>query len=99
MRLIIDIFKKLEVGAIGKESVALIFEKIMKKEVEDRRQAIETLGIALLTTQELEEIISKILEENMNTIKQKQMNSLGLLMGGVWQFSEVKPMVKESMRY
>jgi glutamyl-tRNA(Gln) amidotransferase subunit E len=79
--LIIDIFKKLEVGAVGKESVALIFEKIMKKEAATVEEAIETLGIAVLTTRELEEIISKILEENMNTIKQKQMNSLGLLMG------------------
>jgi glutamyl-tRNA(Gln) amidotransferase subunit E len=79
--LIIDIFKKLEVGAVGKESVPLIFEKIMKKEAATVEQAIEILGIAVLTTRELEEIISKILVENMNTIKQKQMDSLGLLMG------------------
>jgi glutamyl-tRNA(Gln) amidotransferase subunit E len=71
----------LEVGAVGKESVPLIFEKIMKKEAATVEQAIETLGIAVLTTRELEEIISKILVENMNTIKQKQMDSLGLLMG------------------
>jgi glutamyl-tRNA(Gln) amidotransferase subunit E len=79
--LIIDTFKKLEEGAVGKESVALIFEKIMKKEAATVEQAIDTLGIAVLTTEELEEIISKILEDNMNTIKKKQMNSLGLLMG------------------
>jgi glutamyl-tRNA(Gln) amidotransferase subunit E len=79
--LIIDAFKKLEEGVVGKESVALIFEKIMKKEAATVEQAIDTLGIAVLTTEELEEIISKILEDNMNTIKKKQMNSLGLLMG------------------
>ena len=79
--IIIDTFRKLEEGAVGKESVILIFEKIMKKEAASVEQAINVLGIAGLTTQQLEEIIAKILEDNISTIMQKQMGSLGMLMG------------------
>jgi glutamyl-tRNA(Gln) amidotransferase subunit E len=79
--IIIDTFRKLEEGAVGKESVILIFEKIMKKEAASVEQAINVLGIAGLTTQQLEEIIARILEDNISTIMQKQMGSLGMLMG------------------
>ena len=71
----------MEEGVISKESVILIFEKIMKKEVENVGQAIEVLEISLLTTQQLEEIIAKVLEDNMSTITEKQMGALGMLMG------------------
>ena len=79
--IIIDTFRKLEEGVISKESVVLIFEKIMKKEVENVGQSIEVLGISSLTTQQLEEIISKVLDDNMSTIMEKQMGALGMLMG------------------
>jgi glutamyl-tRNA(Gln) amidotransferase subunit E len=79
--IIIDTFRKLEEGVISKESVILIFEKIMKKEVENVGQAIEGLGISSLTTQQLEEIIAQVLEDNLSTITEKQMDSLGMLMG------------------
>lgn len=79
--IIIDTFRKLEEGVVGKESVILIFEKIMKQEAASVAQAIDVLGIAGLTTQQLEEIIAKILEDNISTIMQKQMDSLGMLMG------------------
>ena len=79
--MMIDTFKKVDEGAISKESVILIFEKIMKKEVRSVEQAIEALGIATLTTQQLEEVIAKVLEDNLSTIAEKQMGSLGMLMG------------------
>ena len=79
--IIIDTFRKVEEGVVGKESVILIFEKIMRKEAASVEQAIDVLGIAALTTQQLEEIIAKILEDNRSTIMQKEMGSLGMLMG------------------
>jgi glutamyl-tRNA(Gln) amidotransferase subunit E len=79
--IIIDTFRKLEEGVISKESVILIFEKIMKKEVENVGQAIEVLGISSLTTQQLEEVIDKLLEDNISAITEKQMGALGMLMG------------------
>lgn len=44
-------------------------------------EAIEKLGITSMSNQELDRIIDKILEENMSVITQKQMGSLGTLMG------------------
>jgi glutamyl-tRNA(Gln) amidotransferase subunit E len=79
--MIVDTFRKVEEGSISKESVILIFEKIMKKEAESVEQAIEALGIATLTTQQLEDVIVKVLDDNMSIVAEKQMGSLGMLMG------------------
>jgi glutamyl-tRNA(Gln) amidotransferase subunit E len=79
--IIMDIFRRLDNGLVAKESIVLIFEKIMKKESKTVEEAIESLGIRSLSTQELGAIIDKILEENMSVITQKQMASLGVLMG------------------
>ena len=79
--MIVDTFRKVEEGAISKESVILIFEKIMKKEAESIEQAIEALGIATLTTQQLEDVIVKVLDDNISIVAEKQMGSLGMLMG------------------
>jgi glutamyl-tRNA(Gln) amidotransferase subunit E len=53
----------------------------MKGEAETVQQAIDTLGIAMLNTDQLDEIISKIVEDNLSVITEKQMGSLGMLMG------------------
>jgi glutamyl-tRNA(Gln) amidotransferase subunit E len=79
--IIMDIFRRLDNGLVAKESIVLIFEKIMKKESKTVEEAIESLGIRSISTQELGAIIDKILEENMSVITQKQMASLGVLMG------------------
>jgi glutamyl-tRNA(Gln) amidotransferase subunit E len=79
--MIVDTFRKVEEGVISKESVVLIFEKTMKKEVESVEQAIEALGIATITTQQLEDVIVKVLDDNISIIAEKQMGSLGMLMG------------------
>ena len=76
-----DIFRRLDNGLVTKESIVLIFEKIMRKESKTVEEAIESLEIRSISTQELDAIIDKILEENMSVITQKQMASLGVLMG------------------
>jgi glutamyl-tRNA(Gln) amidotransferase subunit E len=53
----------------------------MKGEAETVQQAIDTLGIAMLNTDQLNEIISKIVEDNSSVITEKRMGSLGMLMG------------------
>jgi glutamyl-tRNA(Gln) amidotransferase subunit E len=66
---------------VGKESVVLIFERIMKGEAETVQQAIDILGIAVLNNDQLDKIISNIVENNLSVITQKGMGSLGMLMG------------------
>ncbi len=79
--IIFNTFRKVEEGVVGKESVVLIFEKIMKKDAETVQQAVDTLGITALNTDQLDEIIAKVLEDNSEIISEKQMGSLGMLMG------------------
>lgn len=79
--IIIDVFRRLDAGTIAKESIALIFEKILRKESITIDQAIEGLGITTISDQEMEMTIDKILEENMPVIRAKGMASLGMLMG------------------
>ena len=79
--IIIDVFRRLDAGTIAKESIALIFEKILRKESITIDQAIEALGITTISDQEMEMTIDKVLEENMPVISAKGMASLGMLMG------------------
>jgi glutamyl-tRNA(Gln) amidotransferase subunit E len=79
--IILDIFKRLDNGLIAKESITLIFEKLLKKECRTVNEAIEELGIKPMKEQELHIIVDKILQENTSIINSKGMASAGLLMG------------------
>ena len=79
--IIIEVFRRFDAGTIAKESIALIFDKILRKESITIDQAIEALGITTISDQEMEMTIDKVLEENMPVIRAKGMASLGMLMG------------------
>ena len=79
--IILDTFKRLDAGNTAKESVVLIFEKIMKKESKTVDEAIAALGIKPIKEQELQGTIDHILEQNMSIIRSKGIASLGMLMG------------------
>lgn len=79
--ILIDIFKKIDSGNIAKESVFPIFEKLMKKEVTSVESAIKLLGIESISDKELDRILDQIIEDNMNIIKEKEFNSMNILMG------------------
>jgi glutamyl-tRNA(Gln) amidotransferase subunit E len=78
---IFNIFHRLDQGTIAKESVALIFEKLMKKEAKTVEEAISLLGIAAASDLELNNTIDLILNENLPTIYEKRFESIGTLMG------------------
>ena len=79
--MILDIFKRLDGGAIAKESIVLIFEKILTKECKTVNEAIERLGIEPIKEQEIEMIVDKILQENRSIIDSKGRASSSALMG------------------
>lgn len=78
---IADIFKKLDAGAIAKESVVLIFEKLMKKEVADVDEAIMALGVSSISNGELSAALDRVIADNMPVVKEKGMGALSMLMG------------------
>ena len=79
--IILDVFKRLDEGAIAKESIVLIFEKILTKECKGVNEAIERLGIEPIKEQEIEMIVDKILQENRSVINSKGRASASALMG------------------
>jgi glutamyl-tRNA(Gln) amidotransferase subunit E len=79
--MILDIFKRLDGGAIAKESIVLIFEKILTEEYKTVNEAIERLGIEPIKEQEIEMIVDKILQENRSIIDSKGRASASALMG------------------
>ena len=81
--IVIDVFKKLDVGIIAKESIVLIFEKILRKEAKTVDEAITALGITSMTDQELNIAIDRILEQNKSIIREKGTGSIGMLMGRI----------------
>ena len=81
--ILMDVFKKLDAGIIAKESIVLIFEKILRKEVKTVDEAITALGITSITDQELNMAIDRILEQNISIIRQKGTESSGMLMGRI----------------
>ena len=74
-------FELLEQEKINKESIQIIFEQIMSKKANGVLQALENASISQLTEDELDEILNKIIQENIDKIKQEQMRALSGIMG------------------
>ncbi len=79
--LIKNTFMQLDNGAIVKESIVLIFEKIMKKEATSLDDAIQKLGLKTMGDEELEQILDKIVQDNKQIIVDKGSSSISVLMG------------------
>jgi glutamyl-tRNA(Gln) amidotransferase subunit E len=79
--ILVEIFDKLDKGSIAKESVNLIFEKIMKKESRSVKGAVDLLNLNEIKDDELNNILDKILKDNVHVIEEKGINSIGALMG------------------
>jgi glutamyl-tRNA(Gln) amidotransferase subunit E len=100
-----DVFAKLDGGSIAKESVILIFEKLMKKQAGTVDEAIKAAGISSISDEELSAMIDKVISENMAAVKEKGAGSLGMLMGRVMAVArgkadgqKINAMLKEKMQ-
>lgn len=79
--ILVDIFDRLDRGLIAKESVVLIFEKLMKREGKAVDEVIKVLGVSSINDDELSAVLDKVISENMAAVQEKGMNALGMLMG------------------
>jgi glutamyl-tRNA(Gln) amidotransferase subunit E len=71
----------LDAGLIAKESINLIFEKLMSKTAKNIDESINILGIKSVSDEELQQIINKVMEDNILIIQEKKMEALSTLMG------------------
>lgn len=74
-------FQLLDGGDIAKESIPVILETMLTKDLDDVKEAIQILGLKQVSESELNEIIDNIINDNMVLIKQKGRDSLRTLMG------------------
>ncbi len=79
--LLFYLFMQLNNSRISKESIPIILEKILKREVNDVDEVIKSLGTESITEEFVDETISKIITENKMIISQKGFDAIGLLMG------------------
>lgn len=79
--MILEIFDRLEKELIAKESVILIFEKLMKGESVSVQEAINSLNLIKMDDTEFHSLLDKLFNDNINIIKEKGTNSMGVLMG------------------
>jgi len=80
-QIITEVFAKLDAGAIAKESVILIFEKLMKKEAGTVDDAIKALGVSSISDDELAAALDKVISDNVAQVREKGMGALSMLMG------------------
>jgi glutamyl-tRNA(Gln) amidotransferase subunit E len=66
---------------ITKESIPIILEKLLKKEVNDVEEIIRAFGTDSVTEDYVDKTISKIIDENETVISLKGLDAVGLLMG------------------
>jgi glutamyl-tRNA(Gln) amidotransferase subunit E len=76
-----DIFARLDAGAIAKESVNIIFEKLMKNEAKTVDEAIKGAGVSSISDEELGRGLDRIISDNIAVVKEKGMGALSTLMG------------------
>jgi glutamyl-tRNA(Gln) amidotransferase subunit E len=100
-----DIFARLEAGAIAKESVIIIFEKLMKNEARTVDEAIKGSGVSSISDEELGRGLDRIINDNMAVVKEKGMGALSTLMGramaeyrGKADGQKINAMLKEKLQ-
>jgi glutamyl-tRNA(Gln) amidotransferase subunit E len=75
------LFMQLHNSRISKESIPIIFEKLLKKEADDVDQVIKSFGTDNLTEDYVDKTISRIINESEEVISVKGLDAVGLLMG------------------
>jgi len=78
---ILKIFKLLNEEKITKESIEIIFEQIMKGKSQSVDDVIKNMSIEMMDNKQLEKIIEKTINENIDIVKKDGMRSLRSLMG------------------
>jgi len=78
---ILNAFQFLAEGKIAKESLEIIFEKIMAKKANSVVESIEKAAISKMDATELNKILDDLVEANLKIIQEQGARSIGPLMG------------------
>ena len=78
---LIEVFQLVDAGKTPKEAVPNIISWLAKHEGSIPSEAVKTLGLSMISEQELAHIIDDILSKNEEAVKEKGADAFGFLMG------------------
>ena len=78
---VIESFELLASGKIPKESLEIIFESIMSGKSENVSLAMQSTDVSSMDEAELNEILDKIIQNNMDLVKERGEHAVVTLMG------------------
>jgi glutamyl-tRNA(Gln) amidotransferase subunit E len=78
-----EIFKGISLGAMTKEAIPEIVTWLSKHENKTVQDAVSSIGLRMLSREELERIVDSTIERNKNMIIERGANSFGPLVGMV----------------
>jgi len=80
---IMDIFSGVGSGEIVKEAVADVFVWLSKNESKTLQDAVDALGLRMLSKAELAQLVDRVIAENRQSVDQMGNKAFGMLMGVV----------------
>jgi len=78
-----EIFRSLSAGKTTKEAIPEIFTWLSKHEDKEVQEAIDSIGLKILTQEELQKIIDRAIENNRKFVEERGAKAFSLLMGAV----------------
>jgi len=75
------LFHLLDSGEAAKEAIPEILAWLAKHEEATAKEAVENLGLAMISGEELDAIIGNLIKENASLVKEKGKSAFGPLMG------------------
>ena len=90
-----DLFSLIESGETAKEAIPEIITWLSKHDGATAKEAIEDLGLAMISRKELERIIDDLMERNKSLVKERGKGAFGPLMGMIMK--KVRGRVKAEM--
>jgi len=76
-----EIFMTIRSGELTKEAIPEVVSWLSKHEDRSVKEAISSLGLGILSKEELEKIVDKAIRANKKLIEKRGVNALGVLMG------------------
>jgi glutamyl-tRNA(Gln) amidotransferase subunit E len=80
---ILEIFRCVGSGELAKEAVADVFSWLSMHEGESLRGAMESLGLKMMSKDDLEQLIDRVIAANEKSVEKLGKDAFGMLMGAV----------------
>ena len=76
-----EIFRGVGSGMLAKEAVPEVYAWLSQHEDKRLQDALDSLGLRMLTNREIEDLIERVIAENKATVEKMGARALGLIMG------------------